>query len=66
MFKVMIDKLFPFVKTYSSFCHSFPILGGKVPLEIIENFSNHAKQKIQHVISGLLLKFVSYFHKPHN
>lgn len=45
MFKVIIDKLFPFVKTHSFFCYPLPILGRKVPLKIIENCSNHAKAK---------------------
>lgn len=35
---MIIDKLFPFVKKYF-FCHQLAILGEKVPLDIIENFS---------------------------
>lgn len=39
MFKVIIDKLFPFVKKYSFFCHRLAIVGEKVPLEIMSVIS---------------------------
>lgn len=70
MSEIIIDMLFFFVgkkKNKASFCHRFvSILGENITLEMAESFSNHAKAKIQHVISESHLEFVSYFHKPHN
>lgn len=53
-------------EVYDFFCHRFVILREKVIPELLKISIIMLKQKIQHVISGLLLKFASFFHKPHN